>query len=187
MKKFFKNALLIMLVSSFIFNVLNLILQHIRFHTGVLELADIIRQINSGEIVIENTYDGINQLLASSYYMLAGNNLAIQTWIVVLSIVLGITVGMIITFEEKSKIRVVIIYIVGLLLTILAPTMSEVIYYMSFQTFFDDMLYYLKSVWKWYTLVFFIMYTIKIYINIRKTRELNEILTKKQKQNNLGK
>ena len=170
MKKFLKNAGLIMLVSSFIFNILNLIFQYIRFNTGVLELSNIIRQINSGEIVIENSYDGINQILASSYYMLAGNNLAIQTWSIIISIILGITIGMIVTFEEKSKIRVFIIYILGLLLTVLLPTMSEVIYYMSFSTFFADMVHYLESVWKWYTLVFFIIYGIKIYMNNRKKK-----------------
>ena len=168
MKKFLKNAGLIMLVSSFIFNILNLIFQYIRFNTGVLELSNIIRQINSEEIVIENTYDGINQIFASSYYMLAGNNLSIQTWSIIISIILGITIGMIVTFEEKSKIRIFIIYIIGLLLTVLLPTMSEVIYYMSFSTFFADIIYYLESVWKCYTFVFFIIYAIKIYINNRK-------------------
>ena len=170
MKKFLKNAVLIMLVSSFIFNILNLIFQYIRFNTGVLELSNIIRQINSGEIVIENTYDGINQILASSYHMLAGNNLSIQTWSIIISIILGITIGMIVTFEEKSKIRIFIIYMVGLLLMVLVPTMCEVIYYMSFSTFFDDMLYYLDNIWKWYTLVFFIIYGIKIYMNNRKKK-----------------
>ena len=127
------------------FNVLNLILQYIRFNTGVLELSNIIRQINSGEIVIENTYNGINQIFASSYYMLAGNNLAIQTGVVVLSIVLGITVGMIVTFEEKSKIKIFIIYMVGLLLMVLVPTMRQVIYYMNFDNFFSDIIYYLDK------------------------------------------
>ena len=168
MKKFLKNAILIMLVSSFVFSILILILQHIRFYNGVLEISNIIREINNGKIVIENTYDGINKILASSYYMLAGDNLAMQTGSIILSIVLGITIGMIVTFEEKSKIRVIIVYILGLFFTVLAPTICQVIYYMSFSSFFDDIVYYLEIVWKLYTLIFFIIYAIKKYINNRK-------------------
>lgn len=72
----------------------------------------------------------------------------------------------------------VIIYVLGLLLTALAPTICDVIYYMDFKGFFKDMIYYLENIWKWYTLAFFIIYAIKIYVNHRKAKELNEVLSK---------
>lgn len=183
MKKFLKNAILIMLVSSFVLNIVNLVYQYVVHTRTILEISEVVQQINNGEIVIDNTYEHIYQNFASAYFAGVGNNLSIQVGIIILSIVLGITIGMIVTFEEKSKIRIVIIYILGLFLTVLAPTMSETIYYMSFNTFFDDMIYYLDSIWKWYTLVFFIIYTIKIYINNKKAKELNKILKNKQKDN----
>lgn len=172
MKKFLKNAVLIMLVSCFIFNIVNLLWMYVEHCKVVQEIMDIAKQRNEEIITMEEGYE----LLASVYSAGFGNKVAIEAGIIVISLVLGITIGMIITFEEKSKLRVVIIYILGLFITTLVPTMREVIYYMSFETFFDDIIYYLDNTWKWYTLAFFIIYTIKIYINNKKTKELNKVL-----------
>lgn len=184
MKKFFKNALLIMLVICFVLSVVNLIASAIYQYSVVIpELIELSEELKQKGITGEEVYG----LMSSIYYISNGNQIAIQTGIIGISIFLGIILGMIVTFEEKSKIRVIIIYLLGLLLTTLVPTIYEAIYYMKFNNFFDDIEYYLELIWKWYTLIFFIIYTAKIYINNRKTKELNKILNQKHKQINLEK
>lgn len=184
MKRFFKNMSFIILITCFILNIVNLIAsaryQYSVVIPGLMELAEEVKQKG---VTGEEAYE----LIPSVYYISNGNQIAIQAGSIGLSVFLGITLGMIITFEEKSKIRVIIIYLLGLLLTSLAPTIYEAIYYMNFNNFFDDIGYYLDTIWIWYTLIFFIIYTIKIYANNRKTRELNEILNEKQKQINIEK
>lgn len=183
MKKFLKNAMLIMLVSFFILNIINLVWQNTNHNKIVIEIAQTVQKINNGETIVENAYQTIYEMFASTYYMTVVRNFEIQTGIIIVSIVLGITIGMIITFEEKSKIRVIIIYILGLLLTALCYTICA----MDFDSFFKELLYHLADKWKLYTLAFFITYTIKIYINNRKTRELNKVLNEKQKRIDLEK
>ena len=182
MKRFFKNMLFIMLITCFILNIVNLIAsaryQYSVVIPGLMELAEEVKQKG---VTGEEAYE----LIPSVYYISNGNQIARQAGIIGLSVFLGITLGMIVTFEDKSKIRVIIIYLLGLLLTSLVPTIYNVIYYMDFNNFFDDIMCYLEIIWRWYSLVFFIIYTVKIYINNRRTRELNKILNKKQKQINL--
>ena len=180
MKKFFKNAIIIMLVSCFIFNIINLVWLHIERYTILQNIVEVAEELSKQSITGQEAY----QTLASFYQAGYGNKMVIQIGIIILSIVLGITIGMVITFEEKSKIRVLIIYLLGLLLTSLVPTICESIYYMDFSYFFNDIIYYFEITWKWYTLIFIIIYAIKIYINNKKTRKLNEILKNKNQSKN---
>lgn len=180
MKKFFKNAIIIMLVSCFIFNIINLIWLHIEHYTILQNIVETAKELSKQTITGQETY----QVLASFYQVGYGNKMAIQTGIILLSILLGITIGLVITFEEKSKIRVLLMYLFGLLLTSLVPTICESIYYVDLRYFFNDIIYYLEITWKWYTLVFILMYAIKIYIDNKKTKKLNEILNNKNKSEN---
>lgn len=86
-------------------NVVNLVIGHVRHYNAVLEISALIRQINEGEIVIENTYQSLEQLFATVYMAGMGEYMAIQTGIIVLSIVLSITIGLIITFEENQRLE----------------------------------------------------------------------------------
>ena len=180
MKKFLKNAVLIMLVTYFILNIVNFVWQYIEYNKLVLETAYLVGQINNGEITIEDPYAifmGFPLMMEAQTIRLAG--------IIGISIIVGIAIGMIVTFEEKSKVRVLLIYIIGLLLVALWPTICDAIYYMEFTNFLEDMIYNLDGIWKWYTLIFFVIYAIKLYISNKKTKELNKILNEKQKQVNL--
>ena len=94
MKKFLKNAVLIMLVSCFILNIVNLAWQYVEHYKVVQEILEIAKQRSQESITVEESYE----LLASVYSAGFGNKIEIQAGIIVLSIVLGITIGIIVTF-----------------------------------------------------------------------------------------
>lgn len=180
MKKFLKNAIIIMLVSCFIFNIINLVWLQIERYAILQNIVKVAEGLSGQTLTGQEAY----QTLASFYQAGYGNKMAIQTGIILLSIILGITIGMVITFEEKSKIRILIIYLLGLFLTSLIPTICESIYYADLSYFFTSIIYYFEITWKWYTLIFILIYAIKIYINNKKTRKLNEMLKNKNQSEN---
>ena len=70
-----------------------------------------------------------------------------------------------------------------MLVVALIPTLFNIFYYLEFSVvdFMDELFYYFKNTWVWYTLAFILFYIIKITISNKKTKELNEILYNKQK------
>lgn len=179
MKKFLKNAVIIMLVICFILNIVNLIGQIIERYTVIPEIAQLAEKVRDEgiEIKAEEGY----QMLAAVYSAGNGGKHLIQIGILGISAILGIVLGMIKTFEEKSKIKLLLIYILGMLITALIPTVYDIIYYMSFENLLSNFLDYLEFTWIWYTLIFFVLYAIRIYISRKNAGKLNETL--KQKMN----
>lgn len=173
MKKFFKNAVIIMLVSCFILNIIQLIGIEIEKYTIVQEVIKVAEEVRNNGISSEEAYITLASVFSAGW----GNKELIQIGILGVSIILGITLGMIKTFEEKSKIKLLLIYILGMLITAFIPTLFEVIYYMSFKD--SDFIYNLESTWMWYTLIFFVLYAIRICISRKNAGKLNEILKQK--------
>ena len=105
--------------------------------------------------------------------------------ILLISILVSVAISLIFIFEEKSKFRIVCYYILGMIFTSLIPAILNIFNYLEFSlmNFFDELFYYLNNTWIWYTLSFIILYIIKILISNKKTKELNEILKNKQKNN----
>lgn len=173
MKKFLKNAVIIMLIICFILNIIQLIGIEIERYTTTYEVIKLAEEVRDKGIPQEEGY----QILAEVYHAGWGNKEEIQILVLVVSIVLGIILGMIKTFEEKSKIKLLLIYILGMLITAFIPTLFEIIYYMNFKD--SNFIYNLESTWMWYTLIFFVLYAIRIYISRKNAGKLNEILKQK--------
>ena len=182
MKKFLKNAILIMLITCFVLNIINLIGQVIEKRYVTQEVIKIAEEVKNKGVEGEEAY----QLLAQVYYAGYGNKLIIQMGILGLSIVLSIIIGMIVTFEEKSKIKLILKYILGMLIVALIPTLFNIFTYMDFKSLFSDfvneILYNIEVIWIWYTLAFFMLYAIKIYITNKDTKKLNKILKDNNKR-----
>lgn len=94
-------------------------------------------------------------------------------------------IGLIYTFEKKSKIKIIICYILGIIMVPISVTMFNVFNYLEVSTieFFTEFLYYFKKINIWYTLIFIILYLIKFLVNKKKTKEMNNILKNKKKSN----
>lgn len=180
MKKFLKNIIISFLIIFFMLSIINLVFQIIKHYyvvtPKIIELAESVKDTG---ISSEDSY----QMLASVYAAGYGDKIQIQIMILIISILLSVIIGLILTFEEKAKFKIICYYILGMLVVGLVPTVFNTFYYLGYSivNFIDELLYYLKNTWIWYTLAFTIFYIIKIAISNKKTKELNEILKNKQK------
>lgn len=183
MKKFWKNVILSLLIIYFILSIINLMGQVIREYTiNIPGMIRYVEELSEQGIPKDETYTIIASVYSAGY----GNKIEIQTGILGISLVLSIIIALVITFEEKSKLKIFLKYILGLLIVALIPTLIYIFYYMDFGNFLSDftseMIYNIENLWGWYTFVFIIIYIVKIYINNKKIKELNEILDNKKKK-----
>ena len=180
MKKFLKNAMILFLIIFFILSIINLIYQVVQHYFDIVP-----RLIEESETIRDTGISGEDayRLIPSVYALGFGNKIQIQIMILVISILLSIAISLIFTFEEKSKLKIICYYVLGMLLIALVPTIFNIVYYLEFSLvdFIDELLYYLENTCILYTLAFTIFYIIKIIISNKKTKELNEILKNKQK------
>lgn len=172
MKKFIKNTILTILIIYFILNLVYIIELVIK-HYGIMNQIDKVSKQVATEIT---TTDEMQQALASFYYYGYGDKIEMQVGMIGLSTILGITVGVIITTEEKSRIKLILNYFLGLLVI---PLIITIFYMYEDTSFFSELLYNIESIWKWYTLVFALLYAIKIYISNKDVKKLNDILKDK--------
>ena len=182
MKKFLKNAIISFLIIFFILSIINLVFQVIQHYFVVTpQIIELAESVKENGISGEESY----QMLASVYAAGHGGKIQIQTMILIISILVSVTIGLILTFEEKSKFRIICYYMLGMLVVGVIPPMFNIFYYLDFSVvnFIEEVFYFLENTWIWYTLVFSIFYIIKITISNKKTKELNEILKNKQKSN----
>lgn len=179
MKNFLKNAIISFLIIFFIFSFINLISQIIQHYFVVTP-----RLIELAETVKENGISGEEsyQTLASIYAAGYGNKIEIQTMILFISILLSIPASLILTFEEKSKFRIICYYMLGMIAIVLVTTIYNYLETSS-TSFWNELFYYLEKTWIGYTLGFVIGYIIKIIISHKRTKELNEIIKNKQRSN----
>lgn len=182
MKKFFKNTLISFLIIFFLLSIINLVAQIIQHYfvitPQIIELAESVKNVG---ISAEESY----QMLASVYSAGYGDKIQIQIMILIISILLSLAIGLIYTFEKKSKIKIIICYILGIIIVPISVTMFNVFNYLEVSTieFFTEFLYYFKKINIWYTLIFIILYLIKFLVNKKKTKEMNNILKNKKKSN----
>lgn len=177
MKKFLKNSILAMLVICFILNivnVVNLVVEHHKITRHLEEAAQIV-----ADQVLSN--EEIYNALASFYGLGYGNKDEIQLGIIGLSMLFGTVTGLMVTFEKKSKTKFILGYILGFLLISIILTLFHMT---QEKSFFSELLYNIESLWKWYTLIFVIIYVVKIYISNKKTQKLNEFLENKKSKDN---
>ena len=181
MKKILKNIALSIIIIYFILSIIFLVKQVIYEYTvvipGIIQIAE---EVSRKEISGEESY----QLLASVYQAGYGDKIEIQVSVLVVSLILGILIGLVMTFEDKSKLRLFLKYIAGLLIIALYSALFEAFEYKDFSEFFYDILTVIDDIWKLYTLAFAVGYAIKIYINNKKTKELNKILKSKNNTEN---
>lgn len=179
MKKFLRNTLMLFLIIFFILSFINLISQII--HHYFVEMPYVIKLAKS---VTETGISGEKSysMLASVYAAGYGDKIEVQTMILFTSILLSISASLILTFEEKSKFKIICYYILGMITISLVSTIYNNLEF-SLKDFWEELFYYLEKTWIWYTLGFIIVYIIKIIISSKKTKELNKILKNKQKSN----
>ena len=182
MKKFLKNAIISFLIIFFILSIINLVFQIIQHYFIVTpQIIELAEGVKENGISSEESY----QMLASMYAAGYGDKIQIHIMILIISIFLSIIIGLILTFEEKNKFRIIYYYILVMLVVGVIPPIFNIFYHLEFSVvdFIEEVFYYLENTWIWYTLVFTISYIIKITISNKKTKELNEILKNKQKSN----
>lgn len=177
MKKIIKNTVLAMLTICFLLNIVNLIGLAIEHYVDMPQIAGVAQQV-SNEV---STSEDIYQALASFYNYGYGNKLEIQMGILGLSVIFGTMVGLMTTFENKSKIKFILNYFLGLLLVSLLPTLFYMYMYEEVNLF-SEFLYNIEYIWKWYTLIFIIIYVIRLYISNKDAKKLNETLRKKNEK-----
>lgn len=176
MRNFLKNTVIAMLAICFILNVVNLIDLVIEKYTVTPQIAEVLEQRANEELSKEEK----ELLVAASYYAGYGNKTEIQAGILGLSLIYGIIIGLMVTFEKKSKTKFILSYIFGLLLISIVLTLFYMTQDMSF---FNELLYNIESLLKWYTLIFIAIYAVKIYISNKYAKKLNEILKDKKAKN----
>ena len=182
MKDFLRTTLIAFLIIFFMLSFINLISQVIKHYFVITpQIIELAESVKDKGISPEDSY----QILASVYEAGYGDKIQIQIMILLISILVSVAVSLIFIFEEKSKFRIVCYYILGMIFTSLIPAILNIFNYLEFSlmNFFDELFYYLNNTWIWYTLSFIILYIIKILISNKKTKELNEILKNKQKNN----
>ena len=182
MKKFLKNAIISFLIIFFILSIINLVFQVIQHYFIVTpQIIELAESVKENGISAEESYQILSSVYAAGY----GDKIQIQIMILLISVLLSVVIGLIFTFEEKSKFRIICYYILGMLVVALIPTLFNIFYYLEFSVvdFMDELFYYFKNTWVWYTLAFILFCIIKITISNKKTKELNEILYNKQKSN----
>jgi hypothetical protein len=120
--------------------------------------------------------------LVQMYMMGAGHILEIQIFILICSICLSIVIGMIISLEEKSKVKHILIFILlGLILSIIGALLMGVSNENFFETFFENLLDMLKMYGIYYILIYIVTFLTRYFVNKNKTNKLNEELKNKQK------
>lgn len=182
MKRFLKNTIISFLIIFFILSIINLGFQVIQHYFVVTpQIIELAESVKGNAISTEESY----QLIASVYAAGYGNKIQIQIMILLISMLLSIGISLILTFEEKSKLKIICYYILGMVITSFIPTIYNVFYYLEFSVvdFIGEFFYYIESTWIWCTLAFIVLYIVKITISNKKTKELNEILKNKQKSN----
>ena len=173
MKKFLKNAVLSMLIVCFLLNIVNLVSLMFEYFLLTPLVAESAREVAQEIQSSEDAY----QALASFYASGRGAKMEIQAGNLGLSIILGIIISAIIELEKKAKLKLVLAYIVGFL--IVAIVIMQ--YHLAQDiTFFYEALQNIGMIWIWYTVIFAIIFVVKLYISNKKTKKLNEILKSKE-------
>lgn len=172
MKKFLKNAVLSMLIVCFLLNIVNLVSLMFEYLLLTPLVAESAREVAQEIQSSEEAY----QALASFYASGRGAKVEIQASILGFSIILGIIIGIMIELERKAKLKLVLTYIVGFLTLTIAIMQYHLAQDISF---FEDVLHNIRTIWIWYTVIFAIIFVIKLYISNKKTKKLNEILKSK--------
>lgn len=177
MKKFLMNTVIAMFAICFILNIVNLIDLVIEQYTVTPQIVEVLEQRAKEELSKEEKM----LLVAATYSAGYGNKMEIQAGILGVSLIYGIIIGLMVTFEKESKTKLILGYVFGLLLFSVVGTL----FYMTqnIRFFFSELLYNIERLWKWYTLIFAIIYIVKIYISNKYAKKLNEILKEKKAKN----
>ena len=104
----------------------------------------------------------------------------LQVGILISSICLSIPIGIIISLEEKSKYKQILIFIsIGLILGTIAALLTSVFY----GTFFENFFSVISDYGIYYILVYVVIFLTRYFVSKIKIKRLNEEL--KNKQNNI--
>ena len=173
MKKFLKNAVLAMLVVCFLLNIVNMVSLIFEYYVYTSVVAEAAREAAKEIKSSEEAY----QALASFYVSGRGLKMETQAGILVFSIILGIIISTMMELEKKAKLKLVLVYIVGFLIV----TIAIMQYYLAQDiTFFYEALQNIGKIWIGYTVIFVIIFVVKLYISNKNAKKLNEILKSKR-------
>lgn len=204
-KKIIKNILLTFVI---VFTILNLIgfavteigrrkvlydtVNQMRPENRTMEMYEELEQNAEGQIerlreMFSNKKSNVpvpaTQLAMVQMYMMgAGHILEIQIFILICSICLSIAIGIIISLEEKSRVKHILIFILlGLILSTIGALLMGVSNENFFETFLENFLDTIQRYGIYYILIYIVTFLTRYFVNKNKTNKLNEELKNKQK------
>lgn len=120
--------------------------------------------------------------MVQMYMMGAGYIQEIQIFILICSICLSIAIGIIISLEEKSRVKHILIFILlGLILSTIGALLRGVSNENFFDTFLENFLDTMQRYGIYYILIYIVTFLTRYFVNKNKTNKLNEELKNKQK------
>lgn len=122
--------------------------------------------------------------MVQMYMMGAGHIQEIQIFILICSICLSIAIGIIISLEEKSSVKHILIFILlGLILSTIGALLMGVSNENFFETFLENFLDTIQRYGIYYILIYIVIFLTRYFVNKNKTNKLNEEL--KTSKNNI--
>lgn len=206
-KKIIKNILLVFVIIYTILNLIGFAVNEIerrkllydtviqmRPENITMEIYEELEQTAEGKIemlreMFSNEESNVpvpaTQLAMVQMYITgAGNILEIQIFILICSICLSIAIGIIISLEEKSRVKHILIFILlGLILSTIGALLLGVSNEKFFETFLENFLDTIQRYGIYYILIYMVTFLTRYFVSKNKTNKLNEEL--KNKQNNI--
>lgn len=201
MKKIVKNILLVFMIIYTILNILLCMLSKVS--VNIAENANNIilngNRYEDGNIVFEENLDSEISEMKSEYgedtpvllikYIdgyLSGTTELLEREITVLiiSIILGIAIGAVISSTKKYKIKELLYFIIIGLVSNLALTTYMCIagvFNNEYVNFIDLFIYNIQDYSLYYTIIYLLIYVYRYYIDKKTTKKINEELKNKQK------
>lgn len=191
MKKIIKNIFITFMIIYTTLNILGLVFNNVQMIKEINEeILPMVEEPVGAEIIkndeqlynrYKNEYgeNAPTSLLIYSQGCIMGETriLEMQLAILIVSVFLGVTVGIIISLSETNKVKQIILFIViGVGLALLGTIYSQITN--GTTKFFDNFLVtfvedYISNYWMYYTIIYLVIYIIKYFIARNKAKKLN--------------
>lgn len=199
MKKFVKNILITFIIIFTILNVIAFIYYEVNYYNTLRkEVLPIINGEISETTIQEDSelYNRYKVLYGENapstmlaymegYFVAQGYILETELSVLIISIILGIFIGTIISLSETSKMKEALkAFCIGLIIAMVATTLIHLTRNLTGvnflegieRTFIDDIV---RPYWLLYVVIYLIIYLIKYYIAKKNAKKLNKELKKK--------